>query len=52
MESTGGFNKGAFKMLAEAEEKSVCFNARNRLIVRRLKKYFPDMKNILKLAAA
>ena len=49
MSTTGGFNKEAFKCLALAEENSFWFNARNHLIIRSLKKYFPDMKKYLEI---
>ena len=49
MQQEGGFNKDAFKPLAEAEAKSFWFTNRNRLIVWCLRKYFPSMKDYLEI---
>lgn len=44
-----GFNPESFKLLAAMEGKNFWFNARNKLIVWALKKYFPDLKTFLEI---
>ena len=45
----GGFRPDAFEQLAALEAKNFWFKARNQLILRTLKRYFPDMTRYMEI---